>query len=385
MNLPLGLDTNEEKNATAPQGLPEPKYALHCRGHEQTEQKLASLIKNGTLPQGLMLRGPKGIGKATLAHKLAQYLLAQPNNNNGAGLFGDDLPQETPENLNFDPNHPQIKLYQAGAHPDCLILQRLYDDSKNRYKDALDVGELRKITPFLRRTASYEGWRIVLIDDADTMNRSAQNALLKILEEPPKKTLIILIAHRPGKLLPTIHSRTQKIDLFPLEDNVLQSLLAMHETPPSLEESKILTALTQGSLGAATEIIDNGGTESFETISNIMEKGIAHQNWDAMHDIINSFGKGAGGNEKLDQTIQMLIRLLQLCPLCKAKNIVADNAALRAAHMINFTNHASLQCLVQISDDITAHFQQAIQSNLDKKHALLLAIHLIQKKFHGLS
>lgn len=382
MALGLGLDIDTAQD----QGLTEPRLARFLRGHEAIEEKLASLIHNGKIPHGLMFCGPRGIGKASLAHKLAKYLLTRESAPQSGGLFSEDeAPSHAPQSLDYDPNHPQIALYQGGAHPDCLILERAYDDTKNRYKDSLDVAELRKITPFLRRTASDGGWRIVLVDDADTMNRNAQNALLKMLEEPPSKTIIILIAHRPGRLIPTIHSRTQQVMFSPLSEQDLTALLALAEEPPTPAEAKIIAPLANGSIGAALEIINQGGLEAFTPISQIIEDGILKQNWEAMHALIDSQGKGAGANDKIMQLLRMMLQLLRIATLEKAKGTAQGNPAIKAAGMEDFINRCDLQTLTRITDDFAAHINNADHANLDKKHALLLAIHLIENAFHGLS
>lgn len=187
------FDASLSLQADEQAGLLPAREQRSCIGHETLEQHLLSAISDGKVPHGLMFTGIKGIGKATFAHRLAKFLLTHDkgglNDDAGAGLFGDALPE--PEfsytSLDTDPEATDVKLYLASAHPDALTVERPYDDAKDRYKDAIDVESVRKIEPFLRMTASDGGWRIVVIDDADTMNRNSQNALLKILEEPPKK------------------------------------------------------------------------------------------------------------------------------------------------------------------------------------------------------
>lgn len=214
---------DEESLLAGAAGLAPPRQNRDWHGAPETEQKLRDLFMSGKPPHALIFAGPEGVGKSTMAYRLARFLLSgkaerPPEEEDGGGLFGEELsPLPVPENLYIAPDDPVFKRVASGGHPDFFVVEKQYDEKKNRVKDSVAVDDVRKVAPFLHMKASYEaGWRVVIIDDADTMTRSAQNAILKILEEPPAKALLILIAHRPGALLPTIHSRSRVMAFPPL-------------------------------------------------------------------------------------------------------------------------------------------------------------------------
>ncbi len=107
-------------------------------------------------------------------------------------------------------------------------MERAYDPRRKRLRGEIVVDDAREIGAFLRLTAAEGGWRVVVVDGADEMNRNAANSLLKILEEPPRQTLLILVAHSPGKLLPTIRSRCRQVPLAPLPAATVRDLLARY-------------------------------------------------------------------------------------------------------------------------------------------------------------
>ncbi len=222
-------------------------------GHENVERQVVEMINNDRLPHALILSGMEGVGKATFAFRLVRFLLTRAPDNEDS-LFG--APEKIKiENLTSPLSHPAQAQISSGGHPDLLSIERGWDDKKDRRRAQLDVDEIRKIVPFLRRTAAYDGgYRIVVIDDCDTMNRNSQNALLKILEEPPEKTLLILITHRLGALLPTILSRAAVLNFQPLSDVQIQNALQSRGIKLTHTELGFVTDYAQGSLGNALMI-----------------------------------------------------------------------------------------------------------------------------------
>lgn len=155
-----------------------------------------------------MVTGPKGIGKATLAFKMARFLLNNPpDDDQGPGLFGEVLEKVAMTSINTDiesqPNH----LISAGSNPDLMVIEKTEDPKTGKMRSNILVDDVRKINNFFHKTSTAGGWRVAIVDTADEMNRNAANAILKILEEPPKNSILIILAHAPGKLLPTIKSR----------------------------------------------------------------------------------------------------------------------------------------------------------------------------------
>jgi DNA polymerase-3 subunit delta' len=246
---------------------PKPRANPDLLGHAAAERALAAAARSGRLPHAWLIGGPQGVGKATLAFRFARWLLAGKAEQ-GEGLFG-----EAPPGLYLEPEHPVFRRVAAGGHADLKTVERPEppeDDKKKKRPKALPVEEVRKIEPFLRLTPAEGGWRVVVVDDADTMNRSSANAILKILEEPPPRTLILMVCASPGALLPTIRSRCRKVMLDALPDAAIVEHLA--RTAPGLSEAdRLATArLAEGSIGRATMLIEENGLDLFRSLVSLL-------------------------------------------------------------------------------------------------------------------
>lgn len=227
--------------------LPEPKANPELLGHEKAEEQLLRAVASGRLHHGWLITGQQGIGKATLAYRFARYLLngGMPSSSGAAG-------QNKGDTLAVPAESQAFKRMAAGGHGDFI-------DVAPNEKGNLSIEEVRKIEPLFRRTAAEDGWRIVLIDNADAMTVQAQNAVLKILEEPPAGALLILTASAPGRLLPTIRSRVRTLALDPLPVAVLDKLLEQHIPSLSPQDRNQLAGLAQGSLGQAIALHEAEG------------------------------------------------------------------------------------------------------------------------------
>ena len=177
-------------------------------GHDSAIAALSSAVSAGRLHHAWMITGPAGVGKATLAYRFARYLLAGQRD-------------EQDQTLAVPMEDLAVQRVIAGSHGDLLTVERGFNEKTGKARTELPVEQVRKIAPFLQSTASEGGWRIVILDDADTMNRSSQNALLKVLEEPPAKALLLLISAHPERLLATIRSRCRQLPLEPLGADAL--------------------------------------------------------------------------------------------------------------------------------------------------------------------
>ena len=175
-----------------------PRESETLIGHEAAEAAMYDAI-SGRVPHAWMISGPAGIGKATLAYRFARYVLSGGSGEeSGPGLFGDELPPSTAA-LNVSRDDPVFAQIAAGSHADMMVVERGYDEKRKKMRGEIVVDDVRKIGSFLRLTPSLGGWRVVILDSADEMNRNAANAVLKLLEEPPRQALIILVSHTPGR------------------------------------------------------------------------------------------------------------------------------------------------------------------------------------------
>jgi DNA polymerase III subunit delta' len=228
------------------EGQAQPRETYDLVGQDAALARAARAIRSGRRPQAWLIAGPPGIGKATLAYRIARYLLRH-----GASAAG-------PPDLSVPANDAVSRQIEAQAHPGLLVLRRREND-RGKLKSVLDVDEVRRLGGFFGLTAEAGGWRVAIVDSADEMNDNAANALLKILEEPPARGLLILISHAPGRLLPTIRSRSQRLDLKPLDETVLSAALGRLLPDVNGEDRAVLARLSEGSLGLALRLSGEEG------------------------------------------------------------------------------------------------------------------------------
>lgn len=256
-----------------PTPVPEPRVNPYLNGHENAEQDFLSAWESGRLAHAWLIAGPRGIGKATLAYRMARYALAQSAAGSGDTLFGAGMfdTGAPPTSLTMPPEDPVFRRVASMGHADFRAVERPWADAKmSRRKTVIGVDEVREIGTFLSMTPSEGGWRAIVIDAADEMNSNAANAVLKVLEEPPARALLFLVAHNADRLLPTIRSRCRRLDLRPLRENQVVSLL--HRYRPDLEpkDAGPLAVLGDGSIGRALELADEGGVALFRDLMSLL-------------------------------------------------------------------------------------------------------------------
>ncbi|OWV78844.1 DNA polymerase III subunit delta' [Rhizobium sp. R635] len=216
-------------------------------GHEEAESFLAQSYRSGKGHHAILIEGPEGIGKATLAFRFANHVLSHPD------------PGTAPETIaDPDPSSTVSRQIVSGASHNLLHLARPVDEKTGKVKSAITVDEVRRAGKFFSQTSGTGNWRIVIVDPADDLNRNAANAILKILEEPPKRALFLVLSHAPGRLLPTIRSRCLPLKLAPLADDALAA--ALGNLGISGEDGAVLAA-AKGSVGEALKLLNYGGGE----------------------------------------------------------------------------------------------------------------------------
>lgn len=222
------------------------------------ESHIVKMFNENKMPHAIMFVGPRGVGKGTLALKLAETRLAMVDKpvDNGPSLFEPEPAHDIKlQNLTLPPTHPVAMKVRNGAHPDFLHIGGIYPDDPTRTSSRILIDEVRRVVTFMQLKPSQDnGWRVVFIDNADRMNRAAQNALLKVLEEPPPRTLLILVAHQAGTLLPTIRSRVQQIIFTPLSDSDFDTALRRAGVRVSGTDAAWVRALSDNCPGQAIEL-----------------------------------------------------------------------------------------------------------------------------------
>lgn len=248
--------------------IPEPRFNPYLVGHETAEREFLAAWEGGRLAHAWLIAGPRGIGKATLAYRMARYALSQGPGTSGNDLFG--APPK-PTSLAMSPEEPVFRRVASLGHADFRIVERPWADNKQtKRKTVIGVDEVREIGGFFAMTPAEGGWRAIIIDAADDMNVNAANAVLKVLEEPPERALLFLIAHNADRLLPTIRSRCRRLDLRPLHERQVTGLLNRYspDLPPAAVGA--LAVLGDGSIGRALELADEGGVELFQALMALL-------------------------------------------------------------------------------------------------------------------
>lgn len=361
---------------TAPDaGPPEPRQNPDLRGHEQAEALLADAARSGRLHHAWLLTGPKGIGKATLAHRFARWLLAgHAEDADRGGLFGSE--PDTGCSLATDPADPLFHRIAAGGHPDLMTLQREFDERAKRLRTEIVAADVRKVASFLALTAAEGGWRVVIVDGAEDMNRHAANALLKTLEEPPARSVLLLVSHAPGRLLPTIRSRCRKLALMPLGQELVTDLLKSYRPELGPEDAVRLAALGEGSIGRALDLHEAGGLALYHDMLTLLatlpETDVAR-----LHGITDSVSRtrsDAGAYAAFDVFTDLLgWWIARLVRARAAGSLPPELEPGEAEIMSRLSASGSLDQWVELWEKLSRLFARAGSVNLDRKQVLLNA------------
>lgn len=232
------------------EGAPHPRETRRLFGQDAAEAAFLRAYTSDRLHHGWLLSGPSGVGKATLAWRIARFLLASPPA--GADAL---LAPPPPTTLDIPDTHPVARRLLSGADGGLLVIRRSHDDKGNARKSIV-IEDMRRLHGFFGLSSTDGGWRVVIVDAADDMNANAANALLKALEEPPARTTLLLISHQPSRLLPTIRSRCRDLRLAPLSGADFDAALAAAGVD---SDGPALAALSGGSVGAAVALAQGGG------------------------------------------------------------------------------------------------------------------------------
>jgi DNA polymerase III subunit delta' len=223
---------------------PEPRANPILLGHPEAEASILGAIRAGRMHHAWLITGPEGVGKATLAYRFARRLLAG---------------QPTEDSLALDPDNPVFRRVAANSHADLLTIERAFNEKTKRMKTQIAVEDVRKINGFMSLTPAEGGWRVVVVDGAEELNQASANALLKILEEPPPRAILLLACAAPGRLLPTIRSRCRRLRLAPLADDPMGQLVGQYLPRLAADERGRLITLAEGSPGRAIMLAEDEG------------------------------------------------------------------------------------------------------------------------------
>jgi DNA polymerase-3 subunit delta' len=361
-----------------PRILPPPAAASATRliGHEGAEAAFLNARSSGRMPHAWLITGPKGVGKATLAFRMARALLSTPaKTEDSGGLFG-----EAPKaavTLDIGPEHPIFRRVAELAHSDLRLLRRSLND-KGKLRSEIVIDDVRTAIDFLRMTPAEGDWRVLIVDAADDLNRNAANALLKILEEPRPRTVLILVSHAPGRLLPTIRSRCRRLTLSPLPDAVMTAELKARAPELEGEDLRLVAALAEGSLGHALTLVETEAVGLFHEIAGLLVQW-PRADTAALHKLADRLS-GRGTEQAFEQAAELLewigarfLRNAALGTYTAGGNVTPERFPGEAELTRKWLGAAGLDRWLELWEKVERLFARVLSVNLDRRQAWLTA------------
>lgn len=360
--------------------VPEPRENLELLGHEAAERTVLDAWNAGRMPHAWLITGPRGIGKATFAYRVARFALANKGPGQGAaddgpGLFGNALPPAHPESLAVDPDHPVVARVASGGHADLRVLEpNMPHPDHGRPSRQIVVGHVRRAVQFTNLTSAEEGWRVILVDPADELNANAQNAILKSLEEPPPNVLFLLVCNAPGRLLPTIRSRCRRVALDPLAPAILGELLARYCPDLPDTDRQALAQLSGGSIGDALALADSGGLELYQNVVKLLGT-LDKPDIQGIHTLGDNIARAGQSATDRFATLRHLIgQWLARLVIAGARaetppEIVPGEGRISA----QFLARAPLEQWIEVWENVTGLMARADSANLDRKQTIVSA------------
>ena len=256
---------------------PHPREVFGYDGGEAVEAAFLDSLQRGRLHHAWLLTGPEGVGKATFAYRVARRLLgARPDPSYGL--------------LGSSPDDPVSRQVAARSHQDLMVLELATDDGKAR--KSIPVDEARKLPEFFSKAPASAPYRIAIIDAVDDMNVNAANALLKTLEEPPARGVLLLVSHSPGGLIATIRSRCRRLAFAPWSEARIQAFLQARAGVEG-EEGARLARMARGAPGRALSMAENGALQADAVAHEILSR-LPETDDAAMLAVADSFRGGEG-------------------------------------------------------------------------------------------
>ena len=345
--------------------LPEPRANALLLGQGNAERLLLEAARSGRLPHAWLLAGPRGTGKATLAYRFARFMLA--------GQDG-----SAAHDLGVPDDDPVFRRVATGTHGDLLTLERAINPDTKKLAGQILVEQAREVGAFLHMSAAESGWRVVVVDSADDLHRSAANAVLKLVEEPPPRVLLLLVSHRPGRLLPTIRSRCRLLPLHALAEGDLRRLLvASHpefDAPDRRQEAERLLAMADGSIGRALELVEGGGAALQQNVLDLLRK-LPSVDRGRLHAFADQLSP-AGAEETARLAAELLVGTVARSVTLAGQG--AQVAASASGLALDLPEGAGLRRWAEAAHDLRALFDRGQALALDRKQVWLAAFDRLQ-------
>ncbi len=352
-----------------------PRHTADLVGHGAAEAALLDATIAGRLPPGWLITGPAGIGKATLAYRFARFMLA------GGAAAGGGLFADAPRSLHIAAEDPVFHQVAAGAHVDLVTVEREASERTGRLSAYIRIEQIRALIQFFRLTAGQSGWRIAIVDGADTMNEAAANALLKVLEEPPAGALLLLTAPAPTQVIATIRSRCRQLALQPLDDEAMTNLLASRHPELAADDRQAIMRLAAGSPGRAHELVAAGGLDVYRDMLALLEPAprLDMARLHALGDKLARREKQAEFEVCMDLLGLWISRVIRRSSGGSEFEMVAGEAALSARLLPS----ASLDRWLDLWDKVTRLARRADTASLDRKQVILAAFLAVADTVRG--
>lgn len=331
---------------------PHPRQTYQLLGHAAAEAELLDAYRSGHMPQSLILGGPEGIGKATLAWRIARFLLANPDPASAS--------VRTAHDLSVGPEHPVSHRVEALSHSDIYLLRREWNANTNRHFTEISVNDIRRMLDRFHQASAAGGWRIAIVDCAEDLNRNSANAMLKLIEEPPPRSLFLFIANRPARVLPTIRSRSRMLHLSALgPDDIVAAVRALGEPWSEFDEAELRAAAQRahGSVKSALRYLDGaiGALESIESLLGTLPA----IDWRAAHTLADS----VQSRQKTEDFEAIVTAVFDW---------IAQRTETLATH--NPPDLATLARLAELWEKIAASARRTETYNLDRRPFLLTTL-----------
>ena len=279
------------------EGVPHPRHTAHLYGQGAAERAFLDAFGADKLHHAWLLTGPRGVGKATLAWRIARFLIADPG---GDGMFG------PPDTLDIPAGHPVAARVSALSEPQLFPMRPTRSDTGTERRD-ITVDVARSLRDFLHLSSTDGGRRVVIVDSADQLNTQAANAILKLVEEPPARTTFLLVSHAPARLLPTIRSRCRTLACHPLGGTELADAISDAGLDPQIEPAA-LQQLASGSVGEAARLLQEDGPAIYADLV-ALARTIPDMDRARLLKLANGLG-GTAGRNRMDTLVRLIELLL---------------------------------------------------------------------------